>query len=697
METFSEQETQILLNFCSNTDKPVFVLKNLPEAIKGALFSRYSRSTKSLRRLLLDEFLSSKESGLMELVGQGTGPDLAAATLKAEEFYNRVLDGFGDDSVGELGGAHVAIEDVSIVNTKILQDARVGGSPLEKSTRYVYFDQKRDGKWLYYREPAIMASPFANDYLTCMDNLFETYSRLIPSLTKYVQEAWPIDDFGFQPDKNSAPINFRLITDEKSIRRAKTAYSASVRAKVCDALRYLLPASTLTNMGFYGNGRFWQNMISRLYSSPLAESHNIGIAINSELGTEIKPFVRRAKKDDYISTREERMKSSSGVIFSFLYGGSVEAKRVTLVDHEKDALNKIVSACLYPYSNQSMTELNARALVMHSWQKKEILDSYVGDRKTRRDKPGRAFEQAYYEFDICADYGAYRDIHRHRILTQERQLLSCMHGFETPEELVQSGLDTEYSDAMVSAKDLYNRVASRMPHEAQYCVPLGYRIRWRMKMNLREAYHFCEIRSGMQGHTSYRRVAQDIYREIKRVDPVLASYMDFVDLKEYPLGRINAEINKENKLMSLGAKYYLDTSALMRASDELGPGSTPNILPGVDSIGSLLMQAEFNRCELYWSPTVKAELIGRGSKGEATIRVFENRLLMLPPAKSDVSESQSQYIRVIKNKLINNPKDFEVLNHLLLSSVRKFVTADRIFRLVEPELENLGIELILIP
>ncbi len=189
MESFTEQETQILLNFCSNTDKRVFVLKNLPEAIKGALFSRYSRSTKSLRRLLLDEFLSSKESGLMELVGQGTGPDLAAATLKAEEFYNRVLDGFGDDSVGELGGAHVAIEDVSIVSTKTIEDARVGGSPLEKSTRYVYFDQKRDGKWLYYREPAIMASTFADEYSASMDSLFETYARLVPTLTKYVEEA----------------------------------------------------------------------------------------------------------------------------------------------------------------------------------------------------------------------------------------------------------------------------------------------------------------------------------------------------------------------------------------------------------------------------------------------------------------------------------------------------------------------------
>jgi len=549
METFNEQETQILLNFCSNTDKPVFVLKNLPEAIKGALFSRYSRSTKSLRRLLLDEFLSSKESGLMELVGQGTGPDLAAATLKAEEFYNRVLDGFGDDSVGELGGAHVAIEDVSIVSTKTIEDARVGGSPLEKSTRYVYFDQKRDGLWLYYREPKIMSSQFAGEYTKSMDSLFETYARLVPVLTKYVEEQWPIDDFEFQPDRTSAPVNFRALSDEKIIKRAKIAYTGALRAKVCDALRYLLPASTLTNMGFYGNGRFWQNMITRLYSHPLAESQGLGAPMRRELGTAIKPFVRRAKKDDYLAARSERMAAATAGI-----GAAENTNRVELVGYDADAVDRTVAACLYQYCDAPMSALLQKAQAMSEAQKSSIIEAYAGGRKTRRDKPGRAFEQAYYDFDVCADYGAYRDVHRHRILTQERQLLGCRHGFETPEELVQAGLEKDYSDAMKSAAVLYEKVARQMPFEAQYCVPLGYRIRWRMKMNLREAYHFCEIRSGMQGHTSYRRVAQDVYSHINRVHPQLAKNMSFMDMKEYPLGRIDAEMGKENKRAAMEKK-----------------------------------------------------------------------------------------------------------------------------------------------
>jgi len=542
METFTEQETQILLNFCSNTDAPVFVLKNLPEAIKGALFSRYSRSTKSLRRLLLDEFLSSKESGLMDLVGQGAGPDLAAATLKAEEFYNRVLDGFGDDSVGELGGAHVAIEDVSIVSTKTIEDARVGGSPLEKSTRYVYFDQKRDGKWLYYREPKIMTSQFADEYAKSMDSLFETYARLVPVLTKYVEGQWSIEQFEFQADRTQPAVLFGKLSDEKVIKRAKIAYTGALRAKVCDALRYLLPASTLTNMGFYGNGRFWQNMISRLYSHPLAESQALGASMHKELGTAIKPFVRRAKKDDFLMSRGERMAALTAGIRA-----GENASRVELVGYDEDAVDRTVAACLYQYCDAPMASLLQKAQAMPEAQKASIIEAYAGGRKTRRDKPGRAFEQAYYDFDVCADYGAYRDIHRHRILTQERQLLGCKHGFETPEELVQAGLEKDYSDAMKSAAVLYEKIAKEMPFEAQYCVPLGYKIRWRMKMNLREAYHFCEIRSGMQGHTSYRRVAQDVYSHINNVHPQLAKNMSFVDMKEYPLGRIDAEMGKENK------------------------------------------------------------------------------------------------------------------------------------------------------
>ena len=242
MEPFAEEERKILAPFMTNLDKPVFVLINLPEVVKGALFSRYSRSAKSLRRVLLDEFILKPEMGFKEIVGHAAaqGTEQHVAIKKAEEFYDRVLVGYGDDSVAELASAHIAIEDLSNIATKFIQDARIGFSPLEKSTRYVYFDQQRDGKWLYYREPKIMESEFAKLYVETCDRLFETYARLIPKISNWVMEKNP--------------------QGEASDR----AYKSAIRAKTCDILRGLLPAATLTNMGAMGDGRSFPFLCQKL-------------------------------------------------------------------------------------------------------------------------------------------------------------------------------------------------------------------------------------------------------------------------------------------------------------------------------------------------------------------------------------------------------------------------------------------------
>ena len=193
MEQFTEEEKEVLKPFFTNLDKPIFALRNLPEVVKGALFSRYSRSDKSLRRVLLDEFIKKPEMGFKEIVGhQVSGrEEQAVAIQKAEEFYDRVLIGFGDESVAELGGAHLACEDISNIATKLIEDTRIGISPLEKSTRYVLFDKKRDGRYQYYRDADIMSSNFADVYIETNDLLFDTYSKLIEPISKYVVESFP--------------------------------------------------------------------------------------------------------------------------------------------------------------------------------------------------------------------------------------------------------------------------------------------------------------------------------------------------------------------------------------------------------------------------------------------------------------------------------------------------------------------------
>src|SRR5690349_20318449 len=253
-DAFTAEERELLAPFVTDLDAPVFGLRNLPEVVKGALFSRYSRSDKSLRRILLDEFIQAPESGFAALVG-GQASDTAAgaaaqlvAVQQAEAFYERVLIGYGDDSVAELGGAHLACEGVSNIAAKALEDSRIGISPLEKSTRYVVFNRKLDGRYRYLREPQVMASGHAAGYQAALDGLFDTYSALLEPTIDWVRAQTPRD----------------AETSER-------AYNSATRAKACDLLRGLLPMAALTNVGLFGNGRAFEYLLTRLYASPLAE------------------------------------------------------------------------------------------------------------------------------------------------------------------------------------------------------------------------------------------------------------------------------------------------------------------------------------------------------------------------------------------------------------------------------------------
>ncbi len=275
-EEFSESQIKILENFVTDTTSNVFVLRNLPEVIKGALFSRYSRSSLGLRSLLLKEFILNEETAFQSITGVSSGSDKiedqVSAIHKAQNFYDRILDGYGDDSIGELGGAHLAIENVSMLAAKFIEDCRIGGSPLEKSTRYIYFDQKVNGEYLFYKEPVLMTSAYRDLYVDTCNMLFETYSKLIPPMTDLMEEKFP-----------------------KEEHTSKVAYGAAVRAKVLDCLRGLLPSSALTNMGVFGNGRFFETLIRKLHVSNLAELQDLGRDSYQELFKVIPSFIRRAE------------------------------------------------------------------------------------------------------------------------------------------------------------------------------------------------------------------------------------------------------------------------------------------------------------------------------------------------------------------------------------------------------------------
>lgn len=538
MENFTEKESAILSQFCTSATSDVFALVNLPEAVKGALFSRYSRSSKSLRRVLLEEFILNPESGFDAIVGEaeGRGESQFVATKKAEEFYDRVLVGYGDDSVAELGGAHLAAENISNLATKFMQDSRIGISPLEKSTRYVYFDQKENGKYRYLREERIMASKYAGEYVAASDLLFDTYASLIAPLTKMEEEKNP------------------RATDV-----SERAYASTIRAKVCDILRGILPASTLTNAGFFGNGRAFEYLLTKMHASELSEIRSIGATAQLELGKVIPSFVKRASSK-YGVEMQDYMKATRASVASLVsqhaskYPCGQGSANVQLVDFDENAEDKILTAILFPLLHCNLGEAALLATKLTRQERAALITAYIGERKNRRQKPGRAFEAADYTFGITGNFGMYRDLHRHRILTQERQLLTTAHGFDMPPELVEAGFDGRVREALAPAEALFRKMEKEMPQEAQYIVPLGYRMRWYIKMNLREVYHFCELRSMRQGHIDYRRCAQDMHRLVEKTHPLLASGMKFVDHSQYALERLEAEKKIDQKLERLKGK-----------------------------------------------------------------------------------------------------------------------------------------------
>ncbi|MDH4225118.1 MAG: FAD-dependent thymidylate synthase [Deltaproteobacteria bacterium] len=534
LEQLTEEEKQLLAPYVTNLDGSVFMLTNLPEVVKGALFSRYSRSSLGLRRLLLKEFLQDPESEMTAISGGG-GVERAETAQKgverAQNFYDRILDGYGDDSIGELGGGHLALEDVSMIATKILEDARIGGSPLEKSTRYVSFGEKHNGDYLFYKEPRLMASDHRERYLAHCRELFDTYRDMVPPMVESLQGRVP---------------------REEAISEA--AYQRAVKARAFDALRGLLPASTLTNMGIFGNGRFFESLLVRLRLSGLAETEALGETMFQELSKVIPSFVRRGEKSHRhlagFAGFDQARRALLGEIGQTAPGADYpppDGPRVNLVDWDPDGETKVLAALLYPDSALDLTALRQWAKGVDDAQKDRWF-SQMGDmRANRRHKPGRETETVRYTFDLLGDFGMYRDLQRHRTLTQWRQPLSTRWGYAMADEVAEAGLDGRYREVMAKSAEVYEAIRADFPLEAQYGVPMAYRIRWSVQINLRALIWLVELRSQPQGHPAYRWIAQQMAQKVAQVHPRLGGLMRFVDMGAYPLGRLGQEQKLEEK------------------------------------------------------------------------------------------------------------------------------------------------------
>ncbi|MBL7054490.1 FAD-dependent thymidylate synthase [Candidatus Woesearchaeota archaeon] len=537
MEEFTEEEKNILKPFVTDLGKPIFCLVNLPEVVKGALFARYSRSPKSLKRVLIDEFVNEPDTGFKDLVNlQAPNTDNQVIAInKAEEFYDRVLIGYGDDSVAELGGAHLAVEQVSQIAAKFIESSRIGISPLEKSTRYIWFDKKVNGEYMYHNPKKIMNSKLRGIYTETCNLLFDTYSKLIPAMSSFFKKRFP-----------------------KKEDISERGYEATIRAKVCDVLRVFLPAATFTNLGLFGNGRAFEYLLTKMYAHPLDEIRSAAISMHEELRKVIPSFVRRANDEEFGKMNQTFIRETNESMQKAVKNIEKEpekAEEVTLVEYDKDAELKVLPAILYQHSRMPLNQIKEIIKNLSEDEKRNLVKKYLQKRVNRRHKPGRGFETIFYGFDILANYGIYRDLHRHRQLTQEPQDLTTKHGYDVPPELIEAGFKEEYDKCMEKARQAYEEIYKEFPKEAQYVVPFGYRIRWYINLNLREVFHLTELRSQQQGHPDYRRVAQLIYKKVKEVHPTLTEYLKFVDMNDYELERLNGEKFIDQRLKEVKEKY----------------------------------------------------------------------------------------------------------------------------------------------
>ncbi len=508
MSKFSIKEKKSLLDHFSNTEDNVFAITSPRQVDRGALMSRYSRTDKSMRRIFLDEFLKNKNRG--------------------DEFYDRVLLEYGDDSVAELGEAQIAIEGLSNIAVKKIEDRRIGLSYLEKSSRYVAWNKKENGKYRFHRDPKIMKSRFADMYEESCNFSFDTYSDNIEPMINYIREKYPIEKYSFKDSKDGREKPFSKLKNESDIKSAGMIYRGSIKAKALDILRGLLPASTLTNVGITGNGRAFEYLLTVLGSSELQEEQDLASKIKKELDTTIKSFVRRAD-DKYGKAFQKYLKDvrskARQVTKKEIKTNSDTGSATKLVDCEleKDAIDKIITSIMYEQSPSTSYEKILQQVKKISKENKiKIINEFAKIRTNRRHRPSRAFENTFYTFDLCNNFGMFRDMHRHRALTLERQLLTTDHGYSMPDEIKVLGIEKDYKDCMDKAKETFDKIRKKHPEQGQYVVNFGYNYPYFMKFNLREACHLLELRTISQGHADYRKVAQEMFKQINKVHPNLS-------------------------------------------------------------------------------------------------------------------------------------------------------------------------------
>jgi thymidylate synthase ThyX len=530
VEEFTDDEARVLLRYFSNIHLPVFAISGLPEVVTAALFARYSRTSLSLRRLFLDEFYGS-------LAGSEEGPLVTVGLARAKPFLQKVFFEYGDDSVAQLGGVHLACEQASNVLTKVLEWSRLAAY-LEQSTRYISYADRVAGYYRYYRDPEVMTHPVIGpEYQRVMDLTFETYAGIIEALVPTCAELYPRS-----PDKS------------------ERAHRQAMRAKALDNARGLLPAATVSNLGIYATGQAFENMLVRMRSLGLPEARSYADMMLAELRTVIPSFMERVDipsrgvmSSHYLA---ETRNSVAELVAELLEEVPVEpAPEVTLLDWDPDAEEKLVAAIMAESSHHGEAQVRSIVTRMSQGDRLAVLQRYFGDRShNRRHKPGRQLELPDYRFEVLSNYGAFRDLQRHRMLTITWQLLTPMHGYEVPALVKLAGAQDTYEAVLEQQAALYHQLAEEFPVDGQpqYALGFAWNMRYTIGINARALTHMLELRTQPAGHVDYRRVCQQMHRLIAEQagHTAIAAMMQYVDHGQHDLGRLAAEERLEAKRLA---------------------------------------------------------------------------------------------------------------------------------------------------
>ncbi len=494
--------------------REIFSIVGLPPEVLAVAMAKYSRSPRSIKETI-DELTEEKSA----------------------EFHEKWVLGYGDASVADMAMVAMALENISILASKVIQDNRIA-SYQEKSTRYVKFDSSS-----YYRPRNVMESKYGARYVATADMLYRTYNVVTDGMIAFYRKQYP----------KPAELTDKL-------------YEAKLKARSLDVARYLLPAGTLTNFGMIMSARSLRHAISKMKGHPLQEVREIAdevqaaavnpaynpqkakvepllealmekasdeaVALNQVLSLQIKgapTLVKFTEPKPYFNNV-----TSVGAQYARELGvGSprnTNEPRVEYIAEKIEPEDELVATVLFCGSDVSFRRILERVKTLSDDKKREIITA-VQQHRGDHDWVTRHFEvPGSLIFDTLFDYGAFRDLQRHRLTTQINQPLTVNHGYEVPRDLEDAGLLPIHRQAMEEAAGVVRTMAKDFSEESRYLIPLGFRKRTLFKMNLREFHHFVELRSKSGGHFSYRALVYDMYEQVKKAHPLLVEHLRAVKM-----------------------------------------------------------------------------------------------------------------------------------------------------------------------